>query len=80
MNTQKEQTAKTRGRTFQKTIQLCRTSSLCSWSITVMNEGRGEEDENGRRGALNAGARSGAFILDMTGNHWRVLSSESNII
>lgn len=38
-----------------------------------MNEGRGEKDENGTRGALNAGARSGAFILDMTGNHWRVL-------
>lgn len=45
-----------------------------------MSEGRGEQDENGRRGALNAGARSGAFILDITGNHWRVLSSESNII
>lgn len=45
-----------------------------------MSEGRGEQDENGRRGALNAGARSGVFILDITGNHWRVLSSESNII
>lgn len=45
-----------------------------------MIKGRGEQKENGRRGSLNAGARSAALTLDITGNHWRVLTSETNII